>query len=564
MGEKGSSSTLAPELLALSQVAKPGVISLCSLVCAVTACTEPGSDIDFGGSVFWDEIDTQDAEDLGHEAAPIPEDDQRQPGPITLTDVTQSVGLGDAIGGGNQHGVGVAFVDLDADGFAEVFIANGRNNPGDIQYVSSLFRNRGDGSFEDVTQSSNVEAILGDRDCYSVAAADYDGDGDVDLYVGAQPTDVLLRNLGDGSFEDATEVAGAGGPPSNAGLVIDGRSKVVAFGDYDADGDQDIVSSSSTLDMPFAYLLENRGDGSFLDVTDESGVFASVRGNPCAVMWSDYDTDGLIDLQIWNDRGDHVLLGNGGGSFTDRTSAAKLDAVTITHPMGIDAGDIDHDGDLDYYVSNIGNNPLLRNNGDGTFTDVTTMAGTGGDYGWGLGFEDFDRDGWVDIFVAQEDDRPHLVFRNEGEGGGPFARIEVPHPPVMTMGAAHNVAVAFADYDHDGRVDVLVAGTDGSPIQLYRNETDLGTAGWLDILLRPSDGPESSEGIGARIAVQTGDITQFDDVTGGSSRASQNEHGVRFGLGQWDGVESVAVLWPTGRQTVLTGVEAGQRLVLTD
>jgi enediyne biosynthesis protein E4 len=521
------------------------------------ACAKDPAPPNGGGSVFWKAIDFTSAEDLGHEAKLIPDGERRAPGRIALTDVTDRAGLSSALGGGNSHGVGVAFVDLDGDEWPEIFVANGMIEGGRT-FPSQLFKNRGDGSFSEVSESSGVSRILGGRDTFSVAAGDYDKDGDVDLYVGAQPTDVLLENRGDGTFEDATGRAGAGGPRSDPSLARDGRSKVVSFGDFDQDGDLDLVSASSTLPDPFAYLLENQGDGTFSDVSDAWEVKASDRGNPCAVLWSDYDNDGDVDLWIWNDRGGHVLLRNDRGSFEDVTSASRLDEVTITHPMGIDAADIDHDGDLDYYISNIGNNPLLRNNGDGTFTDITHDAGTEGEFGWGLAFEDFDLDGWPDIFVAQEDNLAHLVFKNQGGDPPTFEQIEVPHPNVKDSGDAHNVAVGFADYDRDGLVDVVVVNTDGSRIELYRNETDPGSHRSLRVVLDRERGPRAFGGINARVAVGTGDLVQFRDVTGGSSRASQNELSVRFGLGDWSGAEWAAVLRLDGSQEAATGVEAGE------
>ena len=401
---------------------------------------------------------------------------------------------------------------------------------------------------------------------FPIATGDYNGDGAIDVYVGAQPNDVLLRNCATGNdvcFEDATAAAGAGGPASNPALVNDGKSKVVAFGDFDADGDLDIVSSSSTLPRPYAYQLRNNGDGTFTDVSADTGIEADPSGNPCAVMWSDYDNDGDADMWIWNDRGGHILLRNEDGErWEDVTESSRLDEINITHPMGIDSADIDHDGDLDYYISNIGNNPLLRNNGDGSFVDITRDAGTGGNYGWGLAFEDFDGDSFADIFVAQEDNRPNLVFHNRGESPPAFDRIEVPHIPVQDTGSSHNVAAGFADFDRDGRVDVVTANTDGSRITLYRNETNVGSNNWLHVKVRVPDGPESRDGIGARIGVKTGDLIQFRDIKGGSSRASQNELSVRFGLGNYTGAEWVAVMWPSGRQIIVSGVEGGQQLVL--
>lgn len=533
-------------------------IASAGLLCG---CADPILPLDVGGQPFWTPVDVSEGEDLGDPARALDDGERQAAGPITLIDVSEAAGLAGSVGGGNTHGVGAAFTDLNGDGFADIVVVNGANNATGEVFASVHLRNTGEGTFS-LAPESGIAAALDGIDGYSIAAGDLDGDGDTDLYVGAQERDILLRNRGDGTFEDATEGTGAGGPRSNGALVGDGKSKVVSIADFDGDGWLDLTSASSTLPGG-AYLLRNRGDGTFEDISAASGISTHPVGNPCAVMWSDYDTDGDRDLWIWNDRGGKVLLRNDDGeTLTDVTGAAGLEAVDIRNPMGIDGADIDHDGDLDYYVSNIGGNPLLRNNGDGTFINITDSAGTGGQYGWGLAFEDFDADSWPDIFVAQEDNRPNLVFRNRGEVPPRFDAIDVLHPAVRDSSAAHNVAVAFADYDHDGRVDVLTAHTDGSGLTLYRNETERGSHGWLDVVLRTPPSEDPSGGIGARVAIATVDDVQFRDVTGGSSRASQNELGVRFGLGDVSGARWVAVLWPSGRQTVLRNVAAGQRLAV--
>ena len=504
---------------------------------------------------FWTPIDFTGAPDFGHTPRQITQTTPASA--LRFINTSQAAGLGGARGGGNTHGVGIAFVDLNGDGFADIFVANGMSNAGAGGFASLHYRNRGDGTFEDVSAASGVTAILGGRDTYSVAAGDYDDDGDVDLYIGAHPRDVLLRNSGDGVFpifEDATSEAGAGGPESSQSLASDGRSKIVAIGDYDRDGRLDIVSASSALlGEHNAYLLRNLGGGRFEDVSLTTGVRTHPVGNPCAVMWSDIDNDGDQDLWIWNDRGGHILLENENAErFIDITS--RTDA-SISYPMGIDGADIDRNGYLDYYVSNLGDHPLLLNGSDGSFTNITHAAGTAGDFGWGLGFEDFDLDGWPDIFLAQEDDRPYLAYRHRGT---PVARFDVQtiaHPPVLSPAASHNVAVAFADYDRDGGTDIVIATTDGTPIVLYKNVTTRGSHRWLEVAVE--------RGVSARIAVKTGDIVQFKDIAGGSSRASQNELSVRFGLGNWTGADWVAVLWPDNTQTAASRIEGNQRLSLS-
>ncbi len=539
-----------------------------ALAALMPLCGACGPEIlppDFGGDPLWAPLE-QPGDDLGEPSDAVPSGERQGPGPILLTDVTAAAGLETIGAGGNTHGVGLAFTDLTGDDLPDIVVISGLSNVSGLWTQPRFLVNLGDGTFANRSDESGLLDLLLGRDGYSVAAGDVDHDGDVDLYVGAQPTDVLLLNDGTGRFIDATRSSNAGGPPSDPSLVGNGKSKVVSLGDIDNDGWLDIVTASSTLPFPGLYVLHNRGNGTFDDVTDDAGAAIDPTGNPCAVMFNDFDTDADRDLWIWNDRGGKVLLANDGtGHFTDITTAAGLDAVQIVNPMGIDAADIDRDGDLDVYVSNIGSNPLLRNNGDGTFVDITNRAGTGGQYGWGLAFEDFNLDGWPDIFVAQEDDRPNLVFENAGTSPPTFRRIDVPHRPVLDEVAAHNVAAAFADYDQDGRVDVLTARTDGGRLTLYRNETDVGSAGWLRIRIDAPAGVEA-RGIGARVAVRTGDpddgLLQFRDVTGGSSRASQNDLSARFGLGQFRGATWVGVLWPTGEQTLVRNVGAGQTLAV--
>jgi hypothetical protein len=483
-------------------------------------------------------------------------------GSIWFDDVTAQAGLSGARSGGNTHGVGILFADLDGDGWADIFVVNGRIPSTGESLPSAFYHNNGDGTFSDATAHAGL--ALAGFDGYSVAAGDFDNDGHVDLAVGGMPRDRVLRNAGDGTFTDVTDAVGAGGPAGNASLVPEGRSRIVSFGDYDNDGWLDLVCASSLMPAPAAYLLRNRGNGSFTDVTAALGIRSSPVGNPCAVMWSDHDNDGDVDLWIWNDRGSHILLRNDGTQFTDITAASRLDQVTIVHPMGIDAADMDHDGDLDFYISDIGDNPLLRNNGDGTFTDVTHDTGTEGDFGWGLAFEDFDLDGWPDLFVTQEDDLPHLVFRNRGVVPVAFDAGELEHRSVRDSDAAHNVAAAFADYDHDGRVDVVVANTDGSSIILFHNVTDVKGRHWLHVAARGRPGVDNVSSIGARVTIKTGALVQFRDIEGGSSRASQNELSVRFGLGEATHVDEVRVHWPSGREAVLTNVPADQVLTVDE
>ena len=526
---------------------------------------------------LWRPITFVDAVDLGARV-------ERKPNPmpageVRLTEVASISGLQSVTGGGEGHGVGVAFVDVDNDGFDDIFLATGVTGSG-VSVRPSLHRNQGDGTFEDISDrvgdgGSSLAAILDGADTYSVSAADYDADGDFDLYVTMHPRDKLLQNNGRGGFTDVTIAAGAGGPTTQRGLPGRGTaSKIGAWGDYDGDGYMDIVVASSTFVQespnPNGYLLRNLGNGQFQDVTQSTALVISAQGNPCAVMWSDFDNDGDQDLWVWNDRGNNqtnrVLLMNRNQRFTNVASSFGVTG-RHGHPMGIDGADINRDGFIDYYISDLGNNPLYIGSASGEFTNVSSSAGVGGEFGWGLGFEDLNLDGWVDIFVAQEDDRPYLTFTHNGnlnaQGVPSFTEARWSHAPIQNQSDAHNVAVAFADYDHNGSVDVVTATGDTSNVNLFRNDTSMGDHHYLEVRVGREPRTGARGGISARVVVKTGNGIQFRDISGGSSRASQNSVGVRFGLGSWTGADWVAVLWPDGRELSAMNVPADQILVLS-
>jgi enediyne biosynthesis protein E4 len=313
-------------------------------------------------------------------------------------------------------------------------------------------------------------------------------------------------------------------------------------------------------------LLRNKGDGTFENVTAPTGYHAAPTGDPCALLWTDYDNDGDQDLQIWNDEGNptqnRVLLRNDGQShFTDVAVAAGL-VDSIGHPMGIDGADIDRNGFIDYYIGNIAGNPLYLANGDGTFRNIMTEAYVNGSFGWGLGFEDFNLDSWPDIFIAQEDDKRDMTFTHHMAVPPKFIGAYWYPAPLLYTGWAHNVAVAFADYDKNGMVDIVRATTDGSRVTLFRNTTPVGSNGWLEVRIGRTPGTGEKGGVSARVVVKTGDLVQFRDINGGSSRGSNNATSARFGLGRWTGADWVAAIWPDGRELSALNVPGNREIVL--
>ena len=284
----------------------------------------------FAADYLWATLTFDDATDFGFVPSEIPLAETVEPGPVVLVEHASEAGLGASVVGGDTHGVGVGAFDVDGDGWDDIFVASG---VGAVSYSSAVWHNNGDGTFSDGSEVSGVLAALAGVDAYSVAAADYDADGDFDVYVGAIPYGILLRNDG-GVLSDVTGAANAAGPES---VTPGGVSKIAAWGDYDNDGWLDLVAASSTFTTApeNGYLLRNQGDGTFADVSTATALQFSGEGNPCAVLWTDYDNDGDLDLNVWNDRG---------GAFTNRSLLRKgprknnLRIRTRWHPAALRCG----------------------------------------------------------------------------------------------------------------------------------------------------------------------------------------------------------------------------------
>lgn len=520
--------------------------------------------------------------------------------PVTFTDISAQSGVNFIHAASKTPskylletmGGGVAIFDFDNDGRMDLFFTNGaalkdRMSKGDLpdktqpRYWNRLYQQKSDGTFTDVTEHAGLK---GAGYSMGIAAADYDNDGFVDLFVTGYKADRLYHNNGDGTFSDVT---------SKLPTINDGWSTSAGWFDYDRDGrldlfvarymDWDFESGSMFCGGPTsalrAYchpdnfkgaanvLFHQRADGSFEDVSKSSGI-ADPSGKGLGVAFADFDNDGWTDVFVANDSVRQSLYRNkGDGTFEDIAviSGAAYDEDGKTFAgMGIDCADYDNDGFVDVLITTLSNEKyaLYRNNGDLSFTYTTNTSAVGQitllNSGWGARFVDVDNDGWRDLFVAQSHvldtidkstaylkyKQPLLLMRNTGKG---FVNISA------NAGAAFNAPLAargaaVGDLNNDGQLDAVVAVLDAAPVILRSN----GTANhWLGISLVGSKSNRS--GIGARVAVTsaTGQKQIFDASTSGSYLSS-NDPRIVVGLGSAKAVKSVEVRWPSGKMQTLT------------
>ncbi|MCE2441157.1 MAG: CRTAC1 family protein [Candidatus Latescibacteria bacterium] len=512
-------------------------------------------------------------------------------------------------------GSGVAFLDYNNDGRLDVFAVNGGTLPG---YAgppprNRLYRNAGEGRFSDVTRFAGVgETAYG----MGVCAGDFDNDGHDDLYVTCYGPNSLFRNNGDGTFRNiATEAGVAGDATWSVGC---------AFLDYDADGFLDLyvanyvdysIASPETGLRPYVSrsarpseegrfyphpdnfkgaadrLYRNIGKGTFADVTKPAGVF-DPGGKGMGMACTDVNGDGAVDVFVANDMTPNFLyLNQGDGRFVEKgllSGAAYSGSGELQSSMGADFGDFNRDGRLDLAVTNfrLEGAGLYRNEGGALFTDISSISGvrtpTIPHVGWGMGFLDYDNDGWTDLLmvhghVLDNADRvgsvypqPAILMRNRGDGRFVDVTREVTDDlstPVPGRGAA------FGDYDNDGDVDVFVLTVNGAA-RLLRNEVGNRNR-WLRIKLvgAAREHPERSRdavrrsnrnGIGARVTVWTGGREQTREVRSGSSYLSQNDLRLHFGLGNYEAADSVRVRWPGGAVDRLGRLSADREIVVRE
>ncbi len=488
---------------------------------------------------------------------------------------------------------GVALFDYNNDGLLDVFLVNGgrvtspmplpekfdRANP---RYWNRLYRQNKDGSFTDVTESAGLSSADAGNYGMGVAVGDYDNDGYPDLFVTSYGKNILYHNNGNGTFTDVT---------ARAGVAGGGWSVSAGFFDYDNDGHLDLFVTRymewdtkhsktcggawQTYCPPAEFpattnlLYRNRGDGTFEDVSQKSGI-AAKKGRALGVAFADYDDDGFTDIFVANDGMQQFLFhNNGNGTFTECAlesgAALSADGKPLSG-MGTVFQDYDNDGKPDIIVTELPREiyGLYHNDGAGSFSNQSLEGGLGaltaGSSGWGAGLEDLDNDGWKDLLVAQGHvldnveaidhslhylEPPLLALNHHGRFERAESGITI---PVAGRG------LAFGDLNNDGWMDAVMTVLGGHPIVLMNRG---GNRHWLTVSLRGTR--SNRDGLGARVRVNG--QTRFATTAG--SYLSANDKRLHFGLGDSE-IATVDVSWPSGARQMLKEVRANQFLEIRE
>lgn len=505
---------------------------------------------------------------------------------------------------------GAAIGDFDGDGWDDIFVVSSRRG-----VPNRLYRNNHDMTFTDVAEAAGL-ANLNDEDnvCIGALWVDYDNDGKPDLLVLRLGHNMLFHNNGNGTFTDVTAKSGIGGKRQNSMTAVafdynnDGYVDLLIAG-YFAD-DVNLLHLASTKVLPDSdheasnggtkTLFRNNGDGTFTDVTAESGL--AHNSWTLSLAHGDYDNDGFQDLYFANDWGpDKLFHNNGNGTFTDVT--AKAIGIDGKHGMNAEFGDYDNDGFLDIFVTNITEpwlfecNMLWHNNHDGTFKDVALETCDTG-WAWGGKFLDFDNDGYLDLYVvngfisAGKLDYRKDVFKFQRElgrndnldildakdwpavGDKTFAGYE--HKALFhnqKNGTFHEMAaaagvdnlrdgrgIAVADFNNDGRLDMFVTNSNAKP-NLYQNVIE-NPDNFLELKLIGTK--SNRDAIGARVTIHAGGLAQIREVNCGNGYAAQSSLRLHFGLGEANQVDRMEIRWPSQTVQVLEHVKANQILTIVE
>ncbi len=495
-------------------------------------------------------------------------------------------------------GGGAGFFDYDNDGWLDVLIVQGSTleRIGDPELHSVLYRNQRNGTFVDVSAQAGLD--------YShwgmgVTSGDYDNDGDVDLYITHLGPNVLYRNNGDGTFTDVTKAAG---------VAVPQWSTSAAFGDYDSDGDLDLyvagyldygvdnlppkTSDCTYLGQPVLcgprglrgapdVLFRNEGNGTFTDVSQQSGAVDSRRSFGLGVIWADLDNDQDLDILVSNDATPNLLfLNQGDGTFVEMgfLSGLAVNADGMEQAsMGVDAADYDNDGLLDVFMAHFASDysTLYHNDGNLLFRDVSHLAGIKDTewllVSWGTRFIYVNLDGWKDLIHSNGHVYPYLI-RTDGKERYPLPGTLYLNRKNGTFTDVSNLAggdfmkptvsrgVAFGDYDNDGDIDFLVANMNGTP-QLFRCDRN-DSNHWVMFKLVGSD--SNRDAIGARVTITTGDLKQVWEIKRTVGIYSVSDPRAHFGIGSSDTVDVVEIWWPSGATQRFIAVAADTHYLLRE
>ena len=459
----------------------------------------------------------------------------------SFTDIAEDAGVAND---GNNYGV--AFGDFDNDGWDDMYISR-HNGP------NLLYKNNGDGTFAEVGENAGVNYEGKTR---TAVWGDIDNDGWLDLYVGnTNETNILYRNLGDGTFEDISETA-------NVQSVGDVRSAM--FADVNGDGFLDIYVANLSAQNAF---YRNMGDNTFINMVFTSG--ATDMQIAMGSIFFDYDNDGDQDLYLTHDANQPYIMyrNDGAGNFTDVSEETNTNYAG--QGMGVDVGDFNNDGWFDIYITNLYNNTLLINdanpdaNGQVTFTDISEAAGIDDlGMGWGITIFDYDNDGLQDIYMVNDSHfapYSNILYRNLGDFN--FENVSDGTPLYSMLGG---YGVATSDINQDGLLDIFLAnngmgGVDNCQLFLNENHNE---HSWVQI---KTVGTESNRsGIGARVEVEANGSLFIDEVCGGASFVSQNSLTLHFGLGEAEMIDRVTVKWPSGAIDVYENLDVNRLFVVTE
>ena len=530
---------------------------------------------------------------------------------VTFQDVTQQAGIQPLIIAGDKkknyvlevNGSGLCWFDYNNDGYVDLYLVNGATLEQlqgkarvPAEQHNHLYRNNGNGTFTDVTESAHVAGLGWGFGC---AAADYDNDGKTDLLVTTFGPNILYHNNGDGTFTDVSKSSGLAG----SNIWHTGA----AFADYDGDGLVDVYIAAyldfdllhpefKTCDYrgvqvhacgPLGYkgapdaLYHNNGDGTFTDVTTKANVADRPLYFGFSVVFEDLDGDNRPDIFVANDSNPNYYYKNrGDGTFEESAIAAGIayngDGREMSS-MGVAVGDYDNDGRTDLFVTTFANDNyvLYHNDGNGLFSDVSFQSGVGEPtvsyLGWGTFFLDYDNDGYKDLFAANghvypEVDgklnretyrEPLLLFHNLGHGK---FREESQAAGLRQLPLHSARGAAYCDYDNDGDLDMAISNIDDRP-QLFRNDGG-NRKHWLEMRLIGTR--SNRDAIGALVKIRAGNLVQWDRVRTGGSYISGNDLRLHFGLADNDVADRIEILWPSGALEKFEKVGSNQILTIDE